>query len=162
RQGATTLITTGAVQSNHNRQTAAAARVAGLRCALVMTSEVGDPEPQGNLLLDHLLGAEIHILARPKGHVPGAADQAVSEEVATRIRERGERPYVIPVGGTSAVGALGYVNATLELEQQLSEMGVAPEWLYFAAGSRGTQAGLVLGAKMYQAAYRPFGVIVSA
>ncbi len=157
RQHSTVLITTGAVQSNHARMTAAAARLAGMRSALVLRSATEQPEVQGNLLLDRLLDADVHLLL-PKADK--TADEAM-EEVAERLESDGERPYIIPGGGSNAVGALGYVAATLEMVGQLFEMAEAPKRLYFASGSRGTQAGLVLGAKLYGAPYDIYGVAVS-
>ncbi|HET9016247.1 MAG TPA: D-cysteine desulfhydrase family protein [Thermomicrobiaceae bacterium] len=162
RQGATALITTGAVQSNHARMTAAAARLAGLNCSLVLTGHGDDPPVQGNLLLDRLLGAEVHVVQTGGASLPGG--DAVSDAIARVAEElvmRGERPYVIPVGGSNAIGALGYVSGTLELVGQLYTMGEAPSRLYYASGSRGTQAGLVLGAKLYGAPYRVVGIAVS-
>jgi D-cysteine desulfhydrase family pyridoxal phosphate-dependent enzyme len=163
RSGATALITPGAVQSNHARMTAAAARAAGMKAALVLTSETEHPPVQGNLLLDHILGAEIHLIpANPDPLIAtGDAEAAKMAEVAADLRARGERPYVIPVGGSSATGAIGYVAGTLEMVAQLADMHASPSRLYFASGSRGTQAGLTLGAKMYAAPYRLCGIAVS-
>ena len=161
-QGATALITTGAAQSNHARMTAAAARLAGLRCSLVLTSGSQDPPVQGNLLLDHLLGAEVHLVPAGGAGMPGGETvDAAIDRVAGELTARGERPYVIPVGGSNAVGTLGYVTGTLELVEQLYQAGVAPTRLYYASGSRGTQSGLVLGAKLYGAPYRVVGIAVS-
>ncbi len=156
-QHSTVLITTGAVQSNHARMTAAAARLAGMRSALVLTSKTENPDVQGNLLLDRLLDADVHLLLPEAGK---SADEAM-EEVAEKLESQGERPYIIPGGGSNAVGALGYAAATLELVGQLFDLGEAPKRLYFASGSRGTQAGLVLGAKLYNAPYQVYGVAVS-
>ena len=163
RQNASVLVTSGAAQSNHARMTTAAACAAGMKTALVLTKDVDCPPVQGNLFLDLLLGAEIHWIAQnPDPRL------AIGEEEAARIAEllqdlerRGERPYLIPVGGSSAVGALGYVSGTLELVTQLFQDGEAPSRLYYANGSRGTQAGLCLGAKMYSAPYRLYGIAVS-
>src|SRR2546423_12015654 len=158
RQNATVLLTSGADQSNHARMTAAAARAAGLRAALVLTATVERPPVQGNLLLDHLLGAEVRF-------IPASADKslAIGDDEAAKIAEviadlgaRGERPYLIPVGGSSAVGALGYVAGTLELVAQLFALGESPGRLYYASGSRGTQAGLALGARVDSAPDRPY------
>jgi len=163
RKGATAVITTGAVQSNHARMTAAAARLAGLRCSLVLTTGVEDPPIQGNLLLDHLLQADVHLVPAPPDKslaVDAAVDETIAR-VAADLESRGERPYVIPVGGSSGVGALGYVAGTLELVGQLANAGEAPTRLYYASGSRGTQAGLVLGAKIYSAPYQVYGIAVS-
>jgi L-cysteate sulfo-lyase len=155
QQGATVLVTTGAVQSNHARMTAAAARLAGMKAALVLTGDAERPEPQGNLLLDRILGAEIHCIRA------GDDEPAEVDRVMNALRARGERPYLIPVGGSSAVGALGYVAGTLELVGQLFARGEAPSRLYYASGSRGTQAGLTLGAKVFSAPYELYGVAVS-
>ncbi len=153
--GATRLITAGAVQSNHARMTAAAARLAGLEVSLVLTTQVEQPAPQGNLLLDRLLGADLHF-------VPSGTDEdAAMEAVAEGLHARAERPYVIPVGGSNAIGTLGYVDGTLEIVGQLHALGAAPGRLYYANGSRGTQAGLVLGAKMFSAPYAIHGIAVS-
>ncbi|MFN8592382.1 MAG: D-cysteine desulfhydrase family protein [Thermomicrobiales bacterium] len=151
--GATALISEGAVQSNHARMTAAAAAVAGLRCALVLDARHGT-DVKGNLLLDHLLGAEVHI-------VPDAARAETMEAVAAELRESGETPYVIPTGGSVPLGAASYVAATLELLQQLNEVEEAPRRLYHATGSLGTQAGLVVGARAFSAPYAVYGVAVS-
>ena len=163
RQGATVLVTVGAAQSNHARTTAAAANAAGLGAALVLTSDEAHPEPQGNLLLDMLLDAELHWVPPspdPTIATSPAEDENVAE-VCDALRARGERPYFIPAGGSSAVGTLGYVLASLELIAQLAEQDEDPSHLYYAAGSRGTQAGLLLGAKLYGAGYNVRGIAVS-
>jgi D-cysteine desulfhydrase family pyridoxal phosphate-dependent enzyme len=133
--GAHTLVTTGAAQSNHCRQTAALAARVGLDCILVLN---GDPKApaSGNRLLDELFGAEIVWTTRPQRE---ATLQAVFKEAW----EAGRRPYLIPLGASNAVGALGYAFAFDELMEQ----GVNPDWIVFASSSGGTQAGLVLGAR---------------
>jgi D-cysteine desulfhydrase family pyridoxal phosphate-dependent enzyme len=163
RQNATVLVTSGAAQSNHARMTAAAARAAGLRAALVLTATVEHPPVQGNLLLDHLLGAEVHFIpaSADKSLALGDDEAAKIAEVIADLRAWDERPYLIPVGGSSPVGALGYVAGTLELVTQLFALGETPSRLYYASGSRGTQAGLALGARMYSAPYRLYGIAVS-
>ena len=163
RQGATTVVTTGAVQSNHARMTAAAARVAGLGVTLVLTTREPDPPCQGNYLLDRMFGARIHLIdAGPDPALAVAPDEeARVREVVDALRAEGERPYVIPVGGSSGVGALGYVAGTRELVEQLAAMAVAPTRLYYASGSRGTQAGLELGSRLFPAPYRLCGIAVS-
>src|SRR5262249_8140240 len=134
RQGATSLITSGAVQSNHARLTAAAARAAGVGVTLVLTSREASPAHQGNYLLDRIFGATIHLLpAGPDPLAAVAADEAERvREIAEAERARGGRPYVIPVGGSSAIGALGYAAGTLELVEQLGDAGLSPRYLYFA------------------------------
>ncbi|MDP2322329.1 MAG: D-cysteine desulfhydrase family protein [Acidobacteriota bacterium] len=184
-QGATTLITTGAVQSNHARMTAAAACVAGMRCVLVLT-RMDDakvrlpPSPQdgfgetrkpdatpvpaleGNLLLDHLYGATVRLVPSVDPMLAVGQDEAVVAEVVAEEESQGRKPYVIPVGGSSGIGVLGYVGGTAELVEQLAAMAIAPSRLYYASGSRGTQAGLTLGAQLCEAPYRVYGVAVSA
>jgi len=161
-EGATALITTGAVQSNHARMTAAAAAMCGLESHLVLTSTGADPADEGNLLLDRLFGAQVYFVPSVDPMLAVGHDDAMVAEVASRIRARGGRPYVIPVGGSSAVGALGYVAGTVELAAQLDAIGARPSRLYFGSGSRGTQAGLTLGAHLAGMPYRLHGVAVSA
>jgi len=139
RQGADTLVTLGAVQSNHARQTAAAAAVCGLRCVLVLR---GHPPPvaTGNLLLDHLLGARV-VFAGERTREQ-AADEAVAEE-----RAAGRHPFLIPVGASDEHGAPGYVAAMEELLAQCRERRVQFDRIVFASSSFGTQAGMCVGAR---------------
>jgi D-cysteine desulfhydrase family pyridoxal phosphate-dependent enzyme len=142
-QEADTIVTTGALQSNHARQTAAAAARLGLRCILVLTDSVPGRAPEyrsgGNLLLDDLFGAEIRVY-------PGTADGAAAmAEVATSCEAAGRRPYVVPVGGSNAIGALGYVEAAAEILEQAAAGGVTADHLVVASGSGGTHAGLLIG-----------------
>jgi L-cysteate sulfo-lyase len=161
-KGAHTIITTGAVQSNHARMTAAAACIAGLRCVLVLTSRSDVPLLEGNLLLDNLFGAEVRFVPSEDPMLAVGRDEAVVADVVREEQAAGRVPYVVPVGGSSPVGAIGYVTGTEELVGQLRAMDVAPTRLYFGSGSRGTQAGLTLGAKLHQAPYQLWGVAVSA
>jgi len=138
-QGCDTVITAGGGQSNHCRQTAAAAAIAGLECHLVLG---GEPQPPvGNLLLDKLLGATIHWTPKPQRNARMTA-------LADDLRAAGRRPYVIPVGGSTSLGAVGYVAAMFELVQQLTERDDVVDHLLFATSSGGTQAGIVLGARL--------------
>ncbi|MBX3433896.1 MAG: D-cysteine desulfhydrase family protein [Pirellulales bacterium] len=133
------LITAGGPQSNHCRQTAAAAAIAGLECHLVLG---GEPQPRvGNLLLDELLGATIHWTPRERR-------TARMEELAAELTRVGRCPDIIPVGGSNARGALGYVAAMAELVEQLPACGSRAPHLVFPTSSGGTQAGIVLGAKL--------------
>ena len=151
------VIVTGAgPQSNHVRATAAAARAAGLDVVAVM-HDSRPAESQGNLLLDELLGVEVRFTNDPNR----ALVDSKIEEVAEELRRAGRRPYIIPRGGASALGALGYVESVHELGAQLQAVGVRPQWLALATGACGTQAGLVAGAKLYGAEYRILGVVVS-
>lgn len=139
-QGADTLVTAGAAQSNHCRQTAAAAAKAGLKCELILNGQ--PPElPNGNLLLDEILGAKAHWIERPQR-------AAKLRELPEQLRAAGRKPYVIPVGGSNGVGATGYVVAMQELMQQLRSGGRRVDHIFFGTSSGGTQAGIVLGAKL--------------
>ena len=162
RRGATVLVTSGALQSNHARATAAAATVAGMGASLILTGEQPATGVQGNLLLDDLLGAEVHrVAAGPDRSAATGDDAEVVARVMADLERRGERPYRIPVGGSNAIGTLGYVAGTLEIVGQLFDLGERPTRLYYANGSRGTQAGLALGAKLYGAPYLSYGIAVS-
>jgi 1-aminocyclopropane-1-carboxylate deaminase/D-cysteine desulfhydrase-like pyridoxal-dependent ACC family enzyme len=118
---------------------------------------------QGNLLLDRLFGATIHYVPPPADPTLATSDEEAAKvaEVLADLRARGERPYEIPVGGSSGVGVLGYTYGTQEIVDQLGAQDERPSRLYFASGSRGTQAGLTLGAKWCQAPYFVYGVAVS-
>jgi len=151
------LVVTGAgPQSNHIRATAAAARVAGLDVVAVMHGS-RPTEVQGNLLLDQLLDVEIRFTNSPDRAL---VDERI-EEVGEELRRAGRRPYVIPRGGASPLGTLGYVECVRELEAQLEAMKVEPQWLVVATGACGTQAGLLAGSKLSGAPYRVLGVTVS-
>jgi L-cysteate sulfo-lyase len=144
-KGADTVITQGAVQSNHARQTAAAAARLGLGCELIFEKRVDKAsEPylnSGNVLLDRLFGARIREVARGSD---------MDSELATRadeLRRRGRKPYVIPGGGSNPVGALGYVDCAQELVGQANRQQLVIDHVVHATGSAGTQAGLVVGLK---------------
>lgn len=137
-QGADTVLTTGAAQSNHCRQTAAAAAKAGLACHLVLSGQPPD-RAQGNLLLDELLGATLHWTERDRRLERLA-------ELAGELAGRGRRPYVITYGGSDPVGAGAYAVALEELHSQCAEMDLELDAIYFATSSGGTQAGLCVGA----------------
>ncbi len=145
-QGADVVVTTGAAQSNHCRQTAGAAAKLGLGCRLVLTTP---RRPSGNLLLDGLLGARV-TWAAPEARAQALA-QAVAEEAA-----QGRRPYRIPYGGSSPLGAAAYAYA---LEELLSQ-GVTPDTIVFASSSGGTQAGLVAGARLLGFRGRILGISI--
>ena len=139
-QGADTLVTAGAAQSNHCRQTAAAAARTGLRCELLLNGT--KPElPNGNLLLDELLGARIHWIQLSER-------VAKLRELPDQLRKEGRKPYVIPVGGSNGVGATGYALAMIELVEQLDGIDRRVDHVVFASSSGGTQAGIVVGAKV--------------
>lgn len=142
-KGADTVITHGAVQSNHVRQTAAAACKHGLKCAALLERRVPGHGPEyettGNVLFDHLFRAEVRFV--PADTDMDGACAALAEE----IKSGGGKPYYIPGGGSNAVGALGYVNAGLELLQQANDQGLRIDCVTTGTGSTGTQSGLVCG-----------------
>lgn len=137
-QGARTLISGGALQSNHCRQTAAAAARFGLDCILVLNGEMPD-EPSANLLLDQLFGAEIVTVA----------DRAYRDQTLQATFDKassaGRKPYLVPYGGSSPTGALGYAFA---VEEFMKQNGQA-DWMVFGTSSGGTHAGLVLGQRVF-------------
>jgi L-cysteate sulfo-lyase len=151
-QGCDHLITTGAPQSNHCRQTAAAAARLGLGCSLVLR---GAPPAQvnGNILLDNLLGARLH----------WAGNGSCNEKIAAVVHElkaMGRKPYLIPLGGSNVMGATSYVLAMHELMTQLNDLKRNVDFIIFASSSGGTQAGIVLGAHLYGFRGRVIGVSV--
>lgn len=139
REGADTLITVGGVQSNHCRQTAAAAARCGLKCVLVLRGHAPAAR-NGNLLLDHLLGAQV-IFSGDRTR------EEVAEEVAKEQEASGHHPHLIPVGASNAMGAVGFVAALEELESQVRAHKLQVDRVVFASSSFGTQAGLCVGAK---------------
>ena len=142
-QGADTLVTQGAVQSNHARQTAAAAAKFGLKCHILLERRVQDTkvsyEQTGNVLLNKLFGASIEY------RESGIDMNSEGENVCGELKNKGHKPYFIPGGGSNPVGALGYVKCALELTEQINNLSLSFETLIHATGSTGTQAGLVTG-----------------
>ena len=143
-QGADTLISQGALQSNHARQVVAAGAAAGLKVHLVLSDAVPGRTPDyqrlGNIQLCRLLGAQVQC-------IDATADaDAVCADLADKLRAQGAHPYVIPMGGSNGMGSLGYVLAFDEILQQMQSLGASPDAVVLATGSGGTQAGLMLGA----------------
>ncbi len=157
---ADTLVTQGAIQSNHVRQTAAAAARFGLACEIILEARTGsnatDYNRSGNVLLDELLGAKLRT-------VPGGTDMNLKlAEVAAEVAEAGGRPYVIPGGGSNAIGALGYADCAMELVAQANEIGLELDRIVTATGSAGTHAGLVAGLAVMGADIPVLGIGVRA
>jgi D-cysteine desulfhydrase len=149
-QGCDCVITGGAEQSNHSRQTAAAAAMAGLECHLALGGEA-PALFEGNLLLDQLCGAQLHWCGE---HRKGERIPAIAEE----LRRQGRRPYLVPYGGSNRVGAAAFVRALRELVDQSRTLGVQPSQVVFASSSGGTHAGLVLGARAFAPELQAIGV----
>jgi D-cysteine desulfhydrase family pyridoxal phosphate-dependent enzyme len=148
RQGCDTIITAGAAQSNHCRQTAAAAATMNMQCHLVLGGEE-PPKAQGNLLLDHLFACNIHWTGKNrKGEdIPALYEKLLAE---------GKKPYIVPYGGSNELGALSFIDATEELQLQTGEEPFTH--IIFASSSGGTHAGLILGKKLYKQSYQLIGI----
>ena len=151
-QGCDSVITGGAMQSNHCRQTAAAAAKCNMECHLALAGQEPDSF-NGNLLIDYILDAKIHYSGeKRKGeNIPFIYNELVSS---------GKKPYVIPYGGSNKIGALGFVNAIKELKLQLEELNIDITHIIFATSSGGTQAGLTVGNKIFENKYRLIGIAI--
>jgi L-cysteate sulfo-lyase len=159
-QGAEMVMTQGATQSNHARQTAAFAAKLGMKCHILLEDRTGSNDPNynynGNVLLDHLHGATTE-------KRPGGGDMnAEMEAVADKLRADGKKVYTIPGGGSNPTGALGYVNCAFELLSQVNGTGLKIDHIVHATGSAGTQAGLITGLKAMNAQIPLLGIGVRA
>lgn len=149
-KGCDVVITGGAQQSNHCRQTAAAAAHCGMECHLVLGGEKPD-ELNGNLLLDSLFGATIHYCGnlRKGERIP---------EIFKQLTEEGKKPYIIPYGGSNGIGALGFVDAFEELHLQMKIHKLQFKDVVFASSSGGTQAGLMVGKELFKSEFNILGI----
>jgi D-cysteine desulfhydrase family pyridoxal phosphate-dependent enzyme len=148
-QSAKTLISGGALQSNHCRQTAAAAARFGFECILVLTGDKSQ-HASGNLLLDQLFGAAIVYVADRKDR------DSILQATFERVTKEEKKPYLVPYGGSNTTGALGYVFAMKELMDQ----NVGADWIVFATSSGGTHAGLLLGQRIFGFSGKILGISV--
>lgn len=143
QQGADYIVTTGARQSNHARLTAAATATAGLPCELLLVRMVpnttDDYVNNGNIVLDHIFGANIVDLPT------GTDVMQYAQERVTVLKAAGKLPYLIPTGGSSALGCLGYANCVFEIQEQLAGLGARMDYVIVPNGSSGTHAGLLAG-----------------
>ena len=159
-QNADAVITQGAVQSNHVRQTAAAASKMGMDCEIVFEKRVEDPSDpyinSGNVLLDRIFGANLREVTK------GTDMDAAMEDVTQEVRGKGKTPYIIPGGGSNPIGALGYVDCALELMWQANSEGIVIDHVVHATGSAGTQAGLITGLKATNSKIPLLGIGVNA
>ena len=159
-KNADVIITQGAVQSNHARQTAAAACKMGMDCELVFEKRVQDPSDpyinSGNIMIDKIFGARLRDVDK------GTDMDAAMEEVANELRGKGKTPYIIPGGGSNRIGALGYVDCALEFMAQANKEGIVIDHVVHATGSAGTQAGLITGLKATHANIPLLGIGVNA
>ncbi len=159
KQGADTIVTVGAVQSNHVRQTAAAACKLGLACEVLLEHRITDPSElyanSGNIFLDRIFGAHLR-------EYPGGTDfDAAMRVVADEVRAAGNVPYLIPGGASNAVGALGYVGCAIEMLHQFEAQSLSIDRIVTATGSAGTQGGLVVGLKALQSEIPLLGIGVN-
>jgi len=160
QQGADTIITQGAVQSNHARQTAAIAAKLGYECYLLLENRTGSDDPDflanGNVLLDDIYNARL------SGFPAGTDMNEEMLSLAEELRAAGKKPYIIPGGGSNRIGALGYVNAAYELVGQCNDQGLKVDHIVHATGSTGTQAGLVTGLTAIHSGIDLMGISVRA
>jgi D-cysteine desulfhydrase family pyridoxal phosphate-dependent enzyme len=157
-EGADTLVVCGGFQSNMARVSAAIANRVGLKAELVLGGLPGEPRPPvGNLLLDHLLGANIRYVDT----VPRWEFGVFLEEVAEELRGQGRRPFILAPGGSSPEGMAGYLSASLEMAEQFSAQGIAPSRVFVAVGSGSTYGGLVLGSMNIDPSFEVVGISVS-
>jgi len=157
-EGADTLVVCGGFQSNLARIATAMANRAGMAVELVLGGLPDEPRPAvGNLLLDHLLGANITYVDT----VPRWEFGDSIEKVAEKVRARGGKPFVMPLGGSGPEGMAGYLRATLEMQTQFRQRGLAVDRLVVGVGSGGTYSGLLLGALNTSIGYRVTGISVS-
>lgn len=161
-QGADTLLTTGAVQSNHVRMTIAAARKMGLHVEVQLEKRVSGRQPEyydsGNPLLMKIMGAKLH--SYPVGEDEDGADKALYQ-LAEQLKQQGAKPFVIPLSGNhTPYGALGYVKAAEELKQQLEETDLKLDAIVVASGSANTHAGLLYGLRALRIPTEVIGICV--
>jgi L-cysteate sulfo-lyase len=159
--GADTLVSGGVVQSNSQRQVAAAAAKLGLGCHLAvyhgrLAPPAADYDKTGNALLNRLFGAQLH-------DVPWNGDRnGEIRALAERLSGEGKKPFVVPYGVSNAMGAVGYASTALEIAQQSTAAGFSPTAIVHCTGSAGTQAGLVVGAASCLPATRVVGIDIDA
>ncbi len=159
-QNADTVVTVGAVQSNHVRQTAAAACKLGLHCEVLLEHRVKNPTEtytqSGNVFLDRLFGANI------REYPAGTDFDKAMLEVADEVKASGANPYIVPGGASDRVGALGYVNCAMKLPGQFNDQGLIVDHLVTATGSAGTHAGLIVGLRAMRSEIPLLGIGVNA
>ena len=153
--GCDTLITTGGLQSNHCRQTLAYAKRLGLDCHLVLSAAKPQPPYHGNVLVFEIMGAEMHF------EPDGARCAGVCEQVAEGLRAAGKKPFIIPLGASTSLGALGYVESLHEIGEQEKDFGVRIKHVLVASGSGGTHAGAEVGARLYLHSSEVHGIAIS-
>lgn len=165
-QGCDTVFTYGATQSNHAMQTVTACRKCGLDPILYLVSIV-EPDMndlKANLLLDYIYGAEVHIVPIEAGEKEADAEErsyVMGAEHAERLKAEGKKPYIVPMGGASDVGTVGFISGFVELAGQMEDMGVQPDFLFHATGTGSTMAGLAAGRALLGSGTRVVSIAVS-
>nr|WP_312578289.1 D-cysteine desulfhydrase family protein [Sedimentibacter sp.] len=167
--GCNVLLTYGGSQTNHGRLTAAVAARFGLKCGIIMDGPAPE-KASGNLILDKMLGADLFFM--DDSNFKGGSKEnylekynlllnKTTKKVIRMYEENGDKVYVIPVGGSSPLGAAGYVMAAKEIKIQLDEMKINMDYVFTGFGSVGTFGGLYLGSKYFNAGFTPIGIAVS-
>jgi D-cysteine desulfhydrase family pyridoxal phosphate-dependent enzyme len=154
RVGADTIITWAGLQSNHCRQTLSYAIKMGMECHLILNGEETN-DVQGNLLIFKIFGAHLHF--EPNEDL---CDQRC-RELVTELIQKGKNPYYVPIGASTSLGSVAYIECAREIGEQLSELGLVADHIYLASGSAGTHAGLLVGAKRYLNTCKIHGAAVS-
>lgn len=155
-QGCNALITFGAVDSNHCRATAIAAAQTGMACHLILRGR--EPEhPSGNLLLDRMAGATVQFV---ENHIYLAHHEEITQQAVEHLAISGKKAYIIPTGGSNAIGALGYIHAIEEIQHSAEQSGWIPDTIIVPVGSGGTLAGVLLGCWMYLPQVQVLGINV--
>ena len=152
-KGADVVLTEGGIQSNHARMTAAAARRVGMKPILVLKGDKIE-DYQGNLFIDRLLDAEI-IRVDPED---STGRRQTMYNKAEELKQEGKTPYVIPTGGSTGLGALGFINCAREIKNQAEDMEIEFDWIIHPIGSGGTQAGLIAGKQIFGGNYKIMGI----
>jgi D-cysteine desulfhydrase len=155
-QNCDTVITCGAVTSNHARATAIAARRLGLDCHLILAGTTPS-KPDGNLLLNLLVGATVHYITREEY---SSNIESHLDRLAKQVESENKKPYIIPTGGSNAVGLWGYISAIKEIKEQCVELDWKPDYIVSAVGSGGTYAGILLGNRLHEVNVNCLGVLV--
>lgn len=151
------LITCGGIQSNHCRATAAAAVKLGIKCCLVLRGDK-DTSPEGNLLIDKLLGADIRFITADEY---SNQRSEIMESIKQEMEQKGFKPYIIPEGASNGIGSFGYYTAMEEIMEQEEELNISFDCIVLAVGSGGTYAGLWLANKLHNHPADVYGVNVS-
>lgn len=161
-RGHDSVVTLGGIQSNHCRATAVAAKMLGLEAHLILRTSRAlvdqDPGLEGNLMVERMIGAHIHLVTKEEYSRLGQAH--LGQELVDDLRRQGLNPYLIPVGGSSALGTWGYMSMVEEIRQQIHEQGLQITDIASACGSGGTTAGLGLGIRLANLPMRVHGYLV--